>query len=309
MLQSFRAKAALILSLLTTIAMALLLLAIAAPYKLLIDWWASRLGSPNPIRYYPWLHGNLVYHAFYRLVAGFKPLEIEAPRVEIRDNELVLVIANHFSNMGYVMWACTMTLTISRRWVWVARHNLHPLWRVPLWFVDLLLLIDRDNRESALSGMEKQVAKFAHHSNVFVIYPDEQRPNHERIAADKRKFERSLGIPLPWLTETKLFKAGGTRQLYRLLRATGRPVRLFVMESGLYVLDNGYSDINKMFGGTFFARVKEIPPEAVPDPDNEDKWKFFMLELCEQANLFLAKRRRDTEDAPSAYSGVRSAHG
>lgn len=279
-----RAWTALALSLLTTLAIAIITFVLAWLYKTLIEWWSQRLEWKHPVQIAPALYGHILFRTFYRPVCGLKNMSLDRSICKIEEDDIVLVIANHFSDLGLAPLAMALQLTFGWRWTWVIRTNVNPVLRWPLNALGCILTIDRDDRSQAISAMQEQAPMLAKKSQVFVIHPDESRPNQGPITKDKERYQQKLDMPLPWLEHTKFYKAGGVRQMYAMLTSTGRHVRVVHMISGLNRPNENIWDAPKIVGATYHALSQEVSQDDIPNVEDEEAWKALMQELCKNAN-------------------------
>jgi hypothetical protein len=299
-----RGWTALILALLITFAMSVGTFTLAILYNALVAWWSKRLGWKHPIQIAPALYGLLGYQLCYKRIAGVKSESLKSLMNPLKKDDVVILVANHFTELGLIPLTWTLRRAIGWRWTWVIRNGSSAIVRIPMEALGSVITINRGDRKAALGTINQRIPKLAQQSRIFLIHPDGSRPSKRKIKRDRDHFLQKLAVYPSWLRYTKFYKAGGTQELYTALAKTGMNVRIVHLVHGWNRESGNIIHPERMVNARFHAKLEEVHHYDIPATDDNEAWKTLMQKLCKDANRqidFWRSHRKIREKSRISY--------
>lgn len=257
--RTLRVSAGVFLALSITAVMALGVIALGSPYKLLVDWWAP---WTSPFEGAPRLWAWMVYELCY--VRCFQVRQEPGPVFHLTSHDpLTLCIANHPATAA--MSPLVRYLTRGRRVRLLFVAKVEHLWNIflglPLWLVNGSIFIRRSDRDVALQAIRRKIRKRLRGPTILVIFPDQHRPTPRRIEADRELFAARIEGGTAWLRATPLPRSGG---LLEVLFGIQHPLLLLNLTQALGRCQHGVREAQGIFGQTFRVHCEERASTDLP---------------------------------------------
>ena len=213
---------------------------------------------------------------------------------EIQEGERGIILSNHPNDPYFWSWCDVAAKNFSpdlrpigKKGMLYDPRMLPPILGWPAYLGNMMIPINRKNRESAVSDIRKGCDKILRPGNSLFIFPDGHRPTEKRLAESRERMAEKY----PDLDETMPYtcfpKSGG---LMTALSATMKhPVRILNMTAGSNVPPQG-----DPYGSTFHVHGEEVKRSTLlgPNLDSEKQeahLREWLVEEWKRKNQMIAE--------------------
>lgn len=210
----------------------------------------------------PRLWSKLMRRLSHSLLAGID-YQIEGDEIHVRDDELVVIYANHQSTGGLSEFNYWASVVLGRTPVYLVKRDLIWFVRWPIVRIGAGIPIDRDDPEAAAQAIRDAIPNIIANKQTLLIFCDSSRRTQQK-AEHARRNKKLADVPhLEEMTEHVLPPRPGG--LFQVLDAIGgQPVRIIEVANGFNRRVEGNVGMLNLCGSVFCVRAKEIRRSEIP---------------------------------------------
>lgn len=250
--------------------------------------------TPFPFERGPWLWAMLSRYVSHGGIGGIQ-FKVHGEVPNFRDDEMVLIYANHQTTAGLSELIYFVTTQLHRNPVYVVKSDLYPWIRWPINRLGLAIIIDREDGEGAKKAIREALPSLIKEKRAILIFPDGSRWTFNKAIAQKARYSKVHGVN-EITQDTLMPKPGGLLQILEALQS--HPHRVIEIGNEFDVRTEGLLEAAKLCKRCFHVFAQEIPAYAIPQSAEERKgWLYGRFLLMARA----IRKTRNSEAQNSTH--------
>ncbi len=219
---------------------------------------------PSRFRSAPGWMGWLVWRVAYEGILGTKA-DWVSDIPEREEGEIFLIVAPHPSDLAMLPMAYAFWKEVSDWYTFVGAAKTRWTIGMPAELIDVLLLINRQKKGSALNTIRTGVPRLCENGGAIGIFPDRSRPTPARLFADHEKYLRKPGNT----TDPRQFpftyvpRDGGVAEIIKACE--GKKLTIINVVATWSVPEMSTFDVVNLVGATYYFHAKVV---TLPSPNN-----------------------------------------